>query len=343
MAETSWLLRLVPRGPFRVGAHAEDLDRARALAPSDTLFGALCWAMRAVSGVSDLERWLERFVQGDPPVRLSSMLPVLESGNRLDVLVPLPVRRPGRIELSDRKFLKRVRYIDREVLKSLFWGGAASPVIHGEVALAAAPVRGGRGEPGEDRPGFWSVQSRPRVTVDRVSGASALFESSATFWAPAAGTERVVPGLIVAAGEEDELRRVVACLDVLGEAGIGGERSAGLGRFTVLEPVPSPLPVSRSPAAGMTLALVWPTGRDLDAGALELPADRGYRIVERSGWVSSPDWHGWRSRGVAMLAEGSYVGGRGPGGGMAEVTPASGVGHPVYRYGYGLFLEEDAL
>lgn len=347
MAVTSWLLRLEPRGPFRVGSHAEDLNRARALPPSDTLFGALCWAMCAVSGISGLERWLEGFVQGVPPVRLTSMLPVREYQNGLEVLVPMPVRRPEGYDLPDRKFLKRVRYIDQHVFKGLFFGAPASPVVRGDVALDSstdaypreAPNKGG----GENLPGYWTVQSRPRVTVDRTSGASALFESSSTFWGPAQGPERVLPGVIIAADQVDELKRVVACFEVLGEAGMGGERSSGLGRFHLLEPIASPLPVSSSPAAGMTLALTWPTSQDLHAGALDLPDDRGYRIIERSGWISSPEWNGWRSRRVAMLAEGSYLGGSGPGGGMAEVTPAIGNGHSVYRYGYGLFLEEAAL
>lgn len=338
-----WLIRLEPRSPFHLGAHSEDLDRARPLASSDTLFGALCWAYRAVWGAAELEAWLERFREGDPPLRISSMLPVLEHGPAPQVLLPLPYRRPVRQLEGDRKLLKHTRFIDREAWRGLFADDGVELEAVGEV-LAGAAVAAALREPGGAGLQPWALSSRPRVTVDRISGASALFEAAAAHFPLArTGAIRLMPGIIVLASDPAALDRILTCFEVLGEAGIGGERSTGLGRFRPLDPVASPVPVSGSPGAGPLLSLAWPTPADLASGALELPADRGYRVVERGGWIASPEWQGRRSRRVAMVAEGSYLGGNGPGGGLADVTPEAGGPHPVYRYGFGLFLEEAAL
>ncbi len=320
-------------------------------------------------GADDLVEWLKPFIAGTPPLRISSMLPVLEGAKVRELFLPVPQRKPAAV-LDDRKLLKRAKFIDRPAYSALFTtvtGQSSSLRSIGELLTSshslmrgvqvgagdAVPVRGleaGRGG-GAQADFAWAVGSRARVTVDRVSGASALYSSSAahfsrsTTGAPADEEDRVrlLPGLIVLVDDEALLGDMLVCLEFLGEAGIGGERSSGLGRFSVLEPVESPLPVSDDPSAGPLLSLCWPCEADRGAGALALAADRGYRVVERSGWITSPEWGGWRSRRIAMLSEGSYLGGNGPGGGMVDVTPAQGQGHPVYRYGYGLFVEEAAL
>ncbi|PFG73554.1 type III-A CRISPR-associated RAMP protein Csm4 [Tepidiforma thermophila] len=341
MPPSAWVFGLQPRSPLRLGSHAEDLDRARALAASDTLFGALCWAMRALFGTGVLEAWLNEMRSAEPPIRISSMLPVRWTDGKLaEVFFPLPVRRPVR-QFEDRKFLRPVSFIDRGAYRWLFREGAPSgtPRRAGELLGFGLETR--------QEEASWAVQSRPRVTVDRLSGASALYESAAThFSLNGDGNRRAgqfVPGVVAWVADEAALEGLTTCLRLLGEAGIGGERSSGLGRFELLGPEACDLPVTPDPAAGPTLSLCWPTQADLAAGALQLDPDRGYRVVERGGWISSEEWSGWRSKRVGMLAEGSYLGGKGPGGGLADVTPEAGRGHPVYRYGLGLFLDEVRL
>ncbi|GAB4338185.1 MAG: type III-A CRISPR-associated RAMP protein Csm4 [Dehalococcoidia bacterium] len=340
MPASAWVFGLQPRSALRLGAHAEDIDRARTLAASDTLFGALCWATKAIFGTDALEVWLNGLKSGRQ-LRISSMLPVRwEHGKPGEVFFPLPIRKPVR-QLDDRKLLRQVSFIDRATYHWLFQAEdrAEMPRRLGELL--------GFGLEGSEKGPPWEVQSRPRVTVDRRSGAAALYESAATHFVRPPATEgmvaAVVPGIVVWAAEVAALDHVTTCLRVLGEAGIGGERSSGLGRFELLGPHACDLPVTASPAAGPTLSLCWPSPDDREAGAFELDQDQGYRVVERGGWVASEEWSGWRSKRVAMLAEGSYLGGNGPGGGLVDVTPKAGAGHPVYRYGFGLFLDEVRL
>ena len=341
MPATAWVFGLQPRAPLRLGSHAEDIDRARALAASDTLFGALCWATKAVFGNEALERLLDGLKSPEPQLRISSMLPVRwDDSGPGEIFFPLPVRKPVR-QLDDRKLLRQVSFIDRTAYRWLFGaeGSSREPRRFGELL--------GAGLDGHELARPWEVQSRSRVTVDRRSGASALYESAATHFAlpgSSNGTaSRVIPGVVALVADEAVLKHLTICLRVLGEAGIGGERSSGMGRFELLGPHACELPVTANPAAGPTLSLCWPSPADLAAGAFELDETRGYRVVERGGWIASEAWNGWRSRRVAMLAEGSYLGGSGPGGGLADVTPEAGGEHPVYRYGFGLFLDEVRL
>ena len=328
--EACYLLR--PATPLRFGGHPEDLGTARPFPASDTLFGALTWAVLLVEGEGAAAAWVERFRLSEPPLLLSSALPYLPKAAA--PLLPRPQRRPA-VDWDagdgwDPKVLKRVEYVDAALLG--LWRGAAPaepPVPRGTALLAAG--RAGNGA-------LWATAARPGVTLDRRTSASQVYTVAATSY------QDCLPAVYVLAASEKELTRLERLLDILGRAGIGGRRSRGFGGFT-WERVTSPLPLSPRPV-GLALSLVWPRRDELEAGALSPPQGLGYRIVERHGWIASPPWATERGRAVAMLGEGSYLNPElaSPVGGLADVTPAERRGrHPVYRYGLGLFLDEERL
>lgn len=339
--EACYLIR--PEGPLRFGGHPDDLSSARAFPASDTLFGALTWAV----GVSDSQRaatdWVSRWLSGEPPFLLSSALPYIEQTQA--PLLPRPQRRPQFDEDAavpegwDAKVLKRTEYVERPLL-SLWREGppAEAPAALGE-ALVTAELAARLAEVSKraDRPAIWRTAPRPGVTLDRRTSASQVYRVAATSYGCALA-------VYVFAESEDVLARLDGLFDVLARTGIGGRRSRGFGAFT-WKRIASPLPLAAAPK-GLALSLVWPRRDELDRGALSPPDGFGYRIVERTGWVASPAWSTERSRTVAMLGEGSYVS---PAlapvvGGLADVTPAQARGrHPVYRYGIGLFLDEERL
>ena len=57
---------------------------------SDTLFGAMCWGIKAIHGEGKLCKKLERFDKDDPPFVLSSSFPVLEANNGRTYFYPTP-------------------------------------------------------------------------------------------------------------------------------------------------------------------------------------------------------------------------------------------------------------
>lgn len=354
---------LRPLGPLRIGTHPQDLARSGAFPGSDTLFGALAWAFQARFGGEAFHGWLGQFAGGEPPALWSSALPALvESGSSLHVLVPVPSRRPGFAAemVEDRKLLGRVQYLHLALLP---WFAGAAPASYTrrgrallptqlaervQQALHTAAPRGGDAlggrQPAIATP-LWDEASRPRVTVDRLSGAASLFTSSSIRFARFP-VETFEAGMAVCVLVRDETTLVWldACFEVLSETGIGGERSTGSGQFAWRR-VECPLPLSPSPR-GPLLSLCWPRRDELAVGALRLAEGSGYRLVERMGWIASPAWSGYRSRAVTMLAEGSFMAPHltPPLGGLADVTPdpSDATRHPVYRYGYGCFLAENS-
>src|SRR5262245_45457767 len=69
------IVYLKPRAPF-----------AQSAPRSDTLFGAIAWAIRLLYGEGELIRLLEQFdravaSQSSPPFLISSLFPFVESGN----------------------------------------------------------------------------------------------------------------------------------------------------------------------------------------------------------------------------------------------------------------------
>jgi len=333
--EACFLVR--PEGPLRFGGHPDDLTSAQAFSASDTLFGALTWAIQVTEGEAAADAWVRRFCAGQPPVLLSSALPYIESA--ATPLVPRPQRRPAFDEDAadkrgwDAKVLKRTQFVDVETLS--IW--RASLPARTPVALGEALVSPALAERLKNQHALWRTAARPGVAIDRRTSASQVYSVAATSYACSLAVYAL-------AESEQELERLEQLFNVLARTGIGGRRSRGFGAFA-WQRISSPLPLSAVPK-GLALSLVWPRRDELDAGALSPPSGFGYRIVERGGWITSPPWSRERSRTVAMLGEGSYVNTQlaAPVGGLVDVTPAERRGrHPVYRYGLGLFLDEERL
>lgn len=134
-------------------------------------------------------------------------------------------------------------------------------------------------------------------------------------------------------------------LELLALTGIGGRRSRGAGTFRVERHEPALLPLTPEPR-GLLLSWLSPRPEEVSAGLFHPNTRFGYRTDERVGWISSPFWLSERSRRVLMVAEGSYVAPTlpAPVGRLVDVTPGEpGDRHRVFRYGFGLFLDEERL
>ncbi|MEO0416477.1 MAG: type III-A CRISPR-associated RAMP protein Csm4, partial [Verrucomicrobiota bacterium] len=135
---------------------------------------------------------------------------------------------------------------------------------------------------------------------------------------------------------EPELRMA---LELLGEEGMGGERSSGAGRFEVMswEALPPKWQSVVEFSDGnhhSLMSLFWQ--HPLPKEYLEDSAR--YTLQERGGWISSPTGRQLRRKKVYMFAEGSvfpHI----PNGHLADVTPGQfRGGHSVYRSGVALSI-----
>nr|HID14858.1 type III-A CRISPR-associated RAMP protein Csm4 [Anaerolineae bacterium] len=351
-----------------------------AYGPSDTLFSALCHAIRQQFGLNTLQDFLAGYPSPDPPLLLSSAFPYVLARREEEVddwkpprpfdpaqairFFPRPLEPPpGVPDVSEeRKRIKRIAWVSEGIFRA--WIAAQSDslaqqwvkeaviggqdvkypnLLHGgKVWLTMAErelVAGWRDEE-TDAIRLWAVGDVPRVTVDRRASTSTVYQAGRV-WFPSGG------GLWLLMRWRDDWRQTgEQALQVLGDAGVGGERSAGHGLFHphgphTLSGLPDPAPGGRF----LTLSLYYPTETEL-AQVLD-GQGVNYRFQMRRGWMASPDdsrdaegnvvrGRALRRKAVRMFAEGSILrwpDGKTVLGDLADVTPDAFKTHKVYRYG----------
>lgn len=337
---------LQPRAPFHFGVRGVGMEATALTARSDTLFSALCITLRELYGQAELEGFLARFPtqenpDRDPPLLLSAGLPYAgEVRFYPRPLMPLPGLEG---DAAEQKYQKKIALVSETIFRA--WVGGADVLQHYDRGERHNLLHGGRVwvtakeralladrflDPDTGQVRMWAVGDVSRVTVDRVSNASVVYQAGLVRFAPGAGL------YVLVLWQDDAWRaRFQEALRVLGDAGIGGERSSGYGLFTPLEPQPVALPDLVGAERWVTLSSCWP----LPGQEGILGADAAYRLENRRGWMDSPDGRNLRRKSVRMLEPGSVLRvlpGRAVYGGLADVTPEVFKAHPVWRYGLAL-------
>ena len=132
---------------------------------------------------------------------------------------------------------------------------------------------------------------------------------------------------------------VEAALRLLGDEGLGADRSAGYGRFVVEAAEGFDVRLGRG--MRLNLSLLHPSEAEIREGLLDRPAT--YDLVTRGGWVTTPGARSLRKQAVRMVAEGAVLCdlGRDTYGDSPEVLhpePDLGLFHPVHRLGVAVTL-----
>jgi CRISPR-associated protein Csm4 len=174
----------------------------------------------------------------------------------------------------------------------------------------------------------------PRVTLDRLSATSNLFDTTGWRFKDGGGL------YFLAIMEKPEIRsKFEFCVRMLGESGLGGERSVGYGVFDC-----DITGVGRNDdwsklfdtsndekAAYCTLSLVCPSEE-------EKRNTLSYKLIARRGWIFSRSSNvQLKRRECRMFAEGSLFSKPMPGY-VPNVTPDEFTDHQVYRYGLGMMI-----
>ncbi len=185
---------------------------------------------------------------------------------------------------------------------------------------------------------LWVDETTPRVTVDRATNRSQVYAVGRVRFAPRCGLF-----FLVEYGDPALRARLEMVLRTLGDTGVGGERSSGHGQFDLEVAGAFPLaePPSDQANGFATLSLYWPTELEVQGKVLE---GASYGLVNRWGWIGSPDGMNLRRMGVRMLTEGSVLRQRRPEGALADVkpldpAPVPNVPHDVWRYGLAFPLQ----
>lgn len=344
------------------GTSSAGLEESEVGLPSDTLFAALTHAWR--HGGGDVAAWCEEFAQ-DPPALISSAFP-FAGGVRF---FPMPPRLEWLFERdtlqSRAKELKRIQFFSERLLCLALDGrrldghlfpadeyaepeqgvalqGGALWLAREEVSALpeAMQLPAGR-RYALRRASVWASQRVPRVTVGRRDNASTLFQVGRTSLAPGCGLwfgvqwrdrERPV-------GDTTLARAFELALAWLQDAGLGGERTAGYGAFTLEDGPDLDLPDAIPGAMAYLLSRYHPTAGDIDRGALAGEAV-AYRLVAVGGFLRSPDAPAQLRRRLRLVAAGSLVRlAAAVAGDIVDVRPqypGHDFPHPVLRAGYAL-------
>lgn len=336
-------IQLTTTQPFHFGQRGVGLNETTVTLPADTLFSALCMALATLYGPTGLTRFLGRFPTATnpiiPPLRLSSLMPYWGAVD----LLPMPKLQPRltTLPLEKRKLFKRIAWVSSTVFRHLA-AGEDLITIPGLLDQNYLPytVQGGQvwvskaeqTNMGGEVATLWQTDIRPRVTVDRVTGASAAFSSGGLYLNEGVGLYALLRW--ETAVDESLLAEVKAGFRTLGEQGIGGERAYGYGHFTTaFAAIDLPGWGAAAPYY-TTLSPYLP--QQSERGVLSGYAR--YAITLRRGWLSLPGYSNLRRPTVRMIETGAILSAseeKAPLGYLADATPEPmrNSGITIYRYG----------
>lgn len=183
-----------------------------------------------------------------------------------------------------------------------------------------------------EQPPIMTIGDAPRIVKDRSNEQTEIYYYSRLYFAADAGL------FFLARIQEQWQTKFRTVLNLLGDEGIGGDRSVGHGRFQVQST--GPLTISLPPSAKhfITLALYHPQPSELPT----IISTASYELLLRSGWIYSGQGKSLRRAAVRMFTEGSvFTGTAQTYGDLVKVQdplPTKNLHHAVYRYGQALTL-----
>lgn len=368
---TTWTsYRIAPKagGGFHFGRQGLEQERSAPSCASDTLVAALVATQADLAGAEGVAALIAPDDAGGPPFTLTSAFPCAGSLPLLPRPFVLAPFKPGP---GQRKLLKRLQFVSPAIFRRWILGdrldayadpkaGKGRFLQDGKVWIATEEIADlpdtwadavpkivadqwadWRAWVAAEADGaawlrarkVWQAQPVDRVTVDRITAASAVYRIGRTVYAPGCGLWFAVrwPD-----APDPALR---ACLEILlahlGDRGLGGERSIGYGQFEwhALD-AGLDLPDPEPGGAVLTLARYLPRRAALPE-ALRY-SNTAYRLDAVGGWLGTPEGPARRRRRVHLLTEGSVFKptGEAPWGRVADVRPEGWDAHPIWRWGY---------
>jgi CRISPR-associated protein Csm4 len=317
------LCKIEPRGSFHLGTKEGILEETSDYIHSDTLFSAICNSYRLLYGNEELENVLEQFKDGDPPFLISSAFPFVKD----TLLFPLPKNVDFGEYVEERKEFKKVEFVSKTIFDRILESkdikeDAKKENLIQRRALLTNEEKAKIGKIKE----IWHEQEVPRVAIDRKTSASSICHFGEVIYSNECGMY-----FLINFKKKECEREVKAAIRLLGDEGIGGDRTYGKGLFKIKEPEFDRISMDLQPKNGfVTLSLYYPK-KD------EVPKLKGgyYELIGRGGWVYSLNARNIRRRFVRMFIEGSVFNvPTGLYGDLVPVGPEEFTDHEIYRYGY---------
>jgi CRISPR-associated protein Csm4 len=335
------LCRLYPTAPIHLGERGIGMEEASEIIHSDSLFGALSCAWSALHGDDELEALIEEFVKGEAPFIISSGFPFISNV----LLFPKPLAALteiiGASGAKDEKKIKRAEFVSKDVFEWILSGKKPTDsdwaFIHNGNNIAGIVSASEMALIGQkpSKTFFWKRQEAPHVVLDRDDQSSSIFRVGDISFSKGTGFH-----FLVDFRDNSIISKFDGAMRLLGDEGIGGERSSGKGSF-IFKREPVEIKTENSDnnnSSGSSLALLslyHPAKTEVELGLLMRSR---YQLITRRGWISSLGSRTLRKKTVRMISEGSIIPKMGslPRGALVDVTPQEMKAHKVYANGLAL-------
>lgn len=310
--------RLCFTAPIHIDSRGDAFhERSENFIHSDTLSAALlsAWALLEPEKIEQRA--------AEPPFTISSAFPFYEDRYFLPraltaQAVKLPVTR-----LKEAKAFKKIQWLEAGLWQKSFQADWTKNLDIKQGCLAFA-------KPAPDIKKLWAEEERPRLAMDRITNSASdgqLFHLSRIWFAKEGGLY-----FLAKFDNDAERRGFEAALSLLGDSGIGSDRSNGNGFFNWQQGQLPSLTLAKANDTAVALSLVNPAPEDFGHEWLK---DSAYKLISRGGWIGQS---GMRKLRLRMFAEGSVfkqpLHGR-----VVPITPPQNAPNPVYRDGRGFFVK----
>lgn len=342
------------RSPAHFGEVGIGIEETSERVRSDTLFSAWISAYARLFDKTAVEELLNKFPGSQqespkqPPFRLSSTFIYRRNGEGYIYYLPKPLEFPRGYPTDDLKFTKtykKLNYLPLEIWQRWYQGDGFIPSDITEL-IAEKDKKANDTDPLHKAGTFdyskaYKIHQTPKVAIDRITRATNFYHTGFVQFEWEEPKQSGLYFLLNFPEQNQKLENDLhAALNLLGEEGLGGERSSGAGRFDVewLE-----LPKDWDDVVKFKqqnhyslMSLFWEL--PLPEGLLPKDKIASYAIQERGGWIASPSsGRQLRRQMVRMFAEGSVFSIL-PEGKLADVTPDKFKQHKIYRSGISLSL-----
>jgi len=329
---------------FHFGKHGIGQEESAVIFHSDSLFAALIALLAQTEHGKLVPQFMEKLNHKPPAFILSSAFP------RVGTVRFYPI--PRSIISRDQhaivqagltgKSLKKIQFVSELIFLALIQGQSLATLIKNAVQLQNGKLLSSATErqnlPAHIRRSLliWDEEQRPRVTLDRLTQSSNLYHTGAVHFAPECGLWFALKWN----NPDPNLKKIVHNLiQLLADAGLGGERSSGFGQAKITRGDELSLPEMETDAAWVTLSRYIPAVDELPA---LLNEHSTYQLDRVTGWAESTSAPAERRRTTQMLTEGSVFGPlQNPDPGeIVDVRPvyngSTTFPHPIYRSGLAL-------
>ncbi|WP_414529934.1 type III-A CRISPR-associated RAMP protein Csm4 [Nodularia chucula] len=310
---------------------------------SDSLFSAWVSIYARLFGKEAVEELLQLFPtdkqpQLIPPFRISSTFIYRQVGENTIYYLPRPLKFPINYPDDDLAFFKaykKLNYLPLEIWKRWYQGTGFTTDDALELKNHTPDKTQEKLAKAEtfNYSKACKIQQLPKIAIDRNTRATNIYHTGFVQFDWDKNPAGLYFLLELSPEGEKLADKLQAALHLLGEEGIGGERSNGAGRFKVswlkLPENWDKVVNFQSGNHHTLISLFWD-----DDITSDLLKNSSYEIQERGGWIAESQL---RRQMVRMFSEGSVFSTL-PQGKLVDVKPKEFTKHSIYRSGISLSL-----